>query len=206
MNLSLRNRIAATGAATLIATLGAFATMGPASAAPGGNTSPGTLSGNATHAPTFKTSSEVGDNQGPFSVDPITQQQFDNHADSEYGNNCGQLSRPDGLVKYCEYYDDEVNAGTMWDAYIEIPQGTALGANVTLSYTDGMTGSQMEVTGPIHADAQYVHLSAGVSQWTEPTVQSNVTITLSDGSAYGAASRFDLHNGVYSGQVQLYPN
>lgn len=202
MNLNLRHRIAATGAATVLTALGAFATMAPASASPA-HGSPGTLSGNIAHVPTHALRSDLATNQGPFGVDSITEQEFNSHGDSEYGDNCAQTYSQTDPVKYCEYYQDGYNAGTTWDAYIAIPQGTTLDATVTLNYTDSMTGEAMKVTGPVHADSPYIHLSAGVSQWTQDQVATDVTITLSDGSVDRAFSQFTLDNGVYSGRVYL---
>jgi hypothetical protein len=51
MNTNLRRRLAATGAAAILTTLGALATMQPASASPADPGSPGTLSGNVVHVP-----------------------------------------------------------------------------------------------------------------------------------------------------------
>jgi hypothetical protein len=50
MNTNIRRSLAATGAATILTTLGALATIQPASASPGDPGSPGTLSGNVVHA------------------------------------------------------------------------------------------------------------------------------------------------------------
>lgn len=196
MNLSLPRSLAATGAATVIVALGAFAAVSPASAAPGNPGGPGTLSGNVVHG-----SANVVPNDVQINVEQITEQQFESHGDSEYGNNCAQ----DDAVQYCEYFADGYNAGTTWDAYIAVPQGTTLDATVTIDYPDSF-GNDVKLTAPVDADSPYVHLSATVSPYTEETIASEVGITLGNGSVYQASSQWTLHTGEYAGRVSLFAN
>lgn len=202
MTTSIRHSVAAIGAATVMGALGAFASIAPASASPAGPPagSPGGLSGNVVHAQGTVTPME-----GTVDVEPITQQEFNSHGDDEYTTNCAQVA----ALKYCEYPDYESTHGTKWDAYIAIPAGTTLDATVTIVHSDDLgDGNDVAFTAPVHADSPYVHLSAGMSPWEEDELQSQLSITLSDGTSYQTQADWIINdrNIEFSGEIHLYPN
>ncbi|MGC4112515.1 MAG: hypothetical protein QM747_19250 [Nocardioides sp.] len=199
---NLRRCLAATGATTILATLGAFAAMFPANASPA-EVFPTT--NNAGHVAAYHAS--VGDETANLmaGVDSIDAATFNEHTNGEYSDeSCGTAYDGNQPVKYCEFFTDEMENGTSWDAYIAVPNGTTFDAALEVDHPDS-SGGEWHLTQTIHSDSQYVHLHAGISQWTETDVQSHVHLTLSDGSVYDGGSRMSLDNGRYDGRVYLSP-
>jgi hypothetical protein len=178
---NFRRILAATGAATLLAALGAFAAMQPASAMPADPGSPGTLSGNTVNAQTTP---------GQVTVTSLSKTDFDDQSGE------AQCTSVDGLT-YCQKLESHGRGSAAyddWTVYIGVPQDTI---EATMSIGNGF-----EDTADVHASSSYVKVV-----WNSPnipsltTLDTDVRITLDSGSTYSA-------NGVatYNSQDLEYDN
>jgi hypothetical protein len=164
MTTNFRRSLAATGAATLLTALGAFATMEPASAAPG---SGGVLSGNVVNSQAAT--------PGHVTVTALSKTDFDDQSGE------AQCTSVDGLT-YCQILQSHGRGSAAyddWTVYIGVPQGS-LDASMSI-------GNGFEYTADVHASSSYVKVV-----WNSPNIPSlttlgtNVRITLDSGSTYSA--------------------
>jgi hypothetical protein len=164
---NFRRILAAIGAATLLTSLGALATMQPASAMPADPGSPGTLSGNVANS--------QGATPGQVTVTALSKTDFDDQSGE------AQCTSVDGLTyrQKLESHGRGSAAYDDWTVYIGVPQDT-IDASMSI-------GNGFEYTAEVHASSSYVKVV-----WNSPNIPSlttlgtDVRITLDSGSTYSA--------------------